>query len=275
VSLIAKLTCVFVLTGLASFGSTVSFSGPTTETGIPCSASDPQCVIGGLAYAIFGAQLTEPSGASNLWTLTIETNYPALILGNMIPPAQWGVDLLNYSIADFMIHWAGNDYAIVLAQHIKGSNPADGYVAGNLYQAPNVSPDFVPSGTNTTLFGTTGILPDSPRPNFPIWLAPGGTLLGTGTVTVANTGSGTPAQYTITDTFTAFPGFLSTGDFDISMASWACANGIIVGGGGSFVPEPGTMILIPSFALLSLLMRSLRARLGISKRWIATIGSKF
>ena len=259
-SLIAKLTCIPLLTALAALGSTISFIGPTTPTGTPCSVADPQCVIGGLPYAIFGAQLTQPTGSSNLWALTIETNYPTLISGNIIPPAQWGVDLLDYSIGDFMIHWNGNDYALVLAQHIKASNPVDNYAAGNLYQAPNVSPDFVPSGTNTTLFGTAGILPGSSRPNAPVWLAAGGTLIGNGTITVANNGSGTPAQYTITDTFTAFPGFLSTGDFSVSIASQSCANGMIVGGGGNFVggssvPEPSTIYLFPAALELVLLAR--------------------
>lgn len=262
-SLAGKVLIILAAAALSSFATTVSFDGPTTVTGAPCAASDPGCVLGGLPYVLYGVQLSQPTGSNTMWTLTLETNYPALITGNVIPPAQWGVDLLSYSIADFMIHSNGVDYAIVLGQHIKAGNPVDSYVAGNLYQAPNVSPDFVPSGTNTTLFGTTGILPDSSRPNFPIWLAPGGTQVGAGTITVVAGGNGTPAQYTIIDTFNAPAGFLDTGDFSITASSWACANGVIVGtgtfvgdtGGESGVPEPATMLLFPSALLLSVLLR--------------------
>jgi len=263
VSLAGTVLIILAAAGLSSYATTISFEGPTTPTGAPCAASDPACVIGGASFVLYGVQITQPSGANPFWTLTLETNYPALITGNVIPPAQWGVDLLSYSIADFMIHSNGVDYAIVLGQHIKAGVAVDSYVAGNLYQAPNVNPDFVPSGTNTTLFGTTGILPDSSRPNFPIWLAPGGTQVGAGTITVVQGGNGTPAQYTITDTFSAPAGFLDTGDFSISASSWACANGLIVGtgtfvggeSGQGGVPEPSTLLLFPTAFLLSVLLR--------------------
>ncbi len=254
--MIAKLVLASIATAAISSATMVSFTGPTTPTGVPCSVSDPQCVIGGQPYAIYGAQLTTPSAGNPLWTLTIETNYPAAITGNVIPPAQWGVDLQDYSIADVLISWQGHDYGIVLAQHIKAGNPVDSYVAGNLYLAPNVSPDFVPSGTNNTL-GVPGILPDSSRPNAPIWLAAGGTLLGTGTITVVNNGNGTPAQYTITDTFSAPADFLGADTFSIMLSSQACANGLIVATGS--IPEPSTLFLFPAgLLLLSVLARKSR-----------------
>ncbi len=250
----AKVFFAGVVTALVSSATTVSFTGPTTPSGVPCAVSSPQCVIGGDPYAIYGAQLTTPSAGNPFWTLTIETNYPTAITGNVIPPAQWGVDLLTYSIADVLITWAGQDYGIVLAQHIKGGNPVDSYGAGNLYLAPNVSPDFVPSGTNNTL-GVPGILPDSSRPNFPTWLAAGGTLLGTGTITVANNGNGTPAKYTITDVFSAPADFLQSGSFSIMLSSQACANGLIVG--QASIPEPSTFLLFPvGLGLLLLFART-------------------
>jgi len=259
-----KLLVVFAATAMLSFATpTYNFSGPTTPTGVPCMASDPTCVIGSASlYAIYGAQLTQNTATT--WTLSIETNYPATITGNVIPTAQWGVDLQFYSISDFLINWNGNDYGIVLSQHIKAGNTVDSYVGGDLYQAPNTSPDLIVSGTNNVVL-SPGVLPSSPRPNQPVWLAPGGTQLGTGTVTVANTGSGTPAAYTITDQFSAPANFLSTGSFTIDASSWVCANGVIVGTGtvggtGGQTPEPGTFLLsLPALLLLFLGRRALRA----------------
>lgn len=252
-SVSAKLIATAAITAIGALASTQSWVGPTTVSGTPCIIGSAGCVMGGDQYDIFGAQLTQPTVGDPLWTLTIETNYPAAITGNTIPPAEWGVDLLLYSISDFLISWNGNDYGIVLAQHIKGSNPVDSYVAGGLYQAPNILQDLVLSGTNNTHLAS-GVLPDSPRPNFPVWLAPGGTQLGTGTITVAQTGSGTPAQYTITARFTAPDTFLASGVFTIDASSWVCANGIITGSGNftspSEVREPRTMGLAAAGLIL-------------------------
>ena len=255
-----RVSSLLGATALLSFASpTFNFPGPTTPTGVPCNASDPTCVIGGESqFGIYGAQLTQDTATS--WTLNIETNYPAKIMGNLIPPAQWGVDLQFYSISDFLIHWNGLDYGIVLAQHIKAGSSVDGYVAGNLYQAPNTQFDLILSGTNNTLLAP-GVVPQSPRPNFPVWLAPGGALLGSGTVTVAQTGSGTPATYTITDQFNAPTNFLSTGSFTIDASSWVCFNGVIVGSASDGqVPEPGTYLLSLPVLLVFLLPLFRRVR---------------
>jgi hypothetical protein len=199
-------------------------------------------------------QLTQPSGGNPNWTLTIETNYPTTISGNVIPPAQWGVDGQFYSTSDFLISWQGIDYGIVLAQHIKAGNPVDTYLPGSLYQAPNIPFDLVLSGDPNDL-GAPGVLPSAPRRDSPVWLSPGGSLLGLGTVTVVSGGNGTPAQYTITDQFSAPADFLSTGSFQIEAASWVCFNGVIVGTGSfvnAAVPEPGTFAL--SLLALTLLL---------------------
>jgi hypothetical protein len=261
-----KLPALFAVTALLSFATTsINIPGPTTPAGVPCLATDPTCVKGDPAlYAIYGVQLTQNTATN--WTLNIETNYPAKITGNTIPNAQWGVDLQFYSISDFLIHWNGQDYGVVLSPHIKAGNTVDSYVGGNLYQAPNTQFDLVLSGTNNTIPLAPGVIPQSPRPDGPVWLAPGGTQLGTGTVTVAQGGNGTPAAYTITDQFTAPVNFLSAGDFQITASSWVCFNGVIVGGGtggtaggtGGQVPEPGTFLL--SLPVLLLFARRLRQK---------------
>ena len=252
-----RLTALLAVIEACVSAGTLSFPGPTTPLGVPCQASDPSCVVGGSPFAIFGIQLTQPSGGNPNWTLTIETNYPNTISGNMIPTVQWGADGQFYSISDVLINWQGVDYGIVLSQHIKAGNPADSYVAGNLYQAPNILFDLIFSG-NPNDFGAPGLLPSAPRRDDPIWLAPGGTLRGNGTVTVVAGGNGTPAQYTITDQFSAPAGFLSNGTFQIEGSSWVCFNGVIVGTGsfvGAAVPEPGTLILSAVGLLLLLRFR--------------------
>jgi hypothetical protein len=259
-SVSVKLPALFAFTAFLSFATTsLNFSGPTTPAGVPCLASDPTCVLGDpTLYAIYGVQLNQNTATN--WTLKMETNYPAKITGNTIPTAQWGIDLQFYSISDFLIHWNGQDYGIVLSPHIKAGNPVDSYVGGNLYQAPNTQFDLVLSGDPNILLAP-GVLPGSPRQTGPVWLAPGGAQLGTGTVTVAQGGNGTPAAYTITDQFTAPVNFLSSGAVDITASSWVCFNGVIVGeasGGGSGVPEPSTFLL--SLPVLLLFARRLRQK---------------
>jgi hypothetical protein len=173
--------------------------------------------------------------------------------GNVIPPAPYGAFGPLYSISDFLINWNNTDYGIVLAPHVaNGAALNDGYSAGNLYQAPNTTPDEVTAGS-------LGIAGTASRENIPVWLAPGGTLLGTGTVSVVSGGNGTPAEYTITDTFFAPANFLATGNFSITDSSYPCANGLLLGVGnflgttGSFVPEPSTFLL--SFPALLLFAR--------------------
>jgi hypothetical protein len=206
----------------------------------------------------------------------METNYPATIPtpGSMIPTAIWGQDQLAYSISDVLFNWNGHDYGIVLSPHVKaGASVNDGYLAGDFYQAPNTAPDFVPSGLINS-FNVTGILPSSPRPDFPIWLAPGGTLLGNGTVTIAAGGNGTPAQYTITDSFSAPGGLLASlfvqastvtvqaSTVTIDASSWPCANGVIVGNGTftttASTPEPASFGLLAGASLTLMVAYRLR-----------------
>jgi hypothetical protein len=267
-----KILTLFAVTGLMAFATTFNIVGPTTPSGIPCNVSDPGCV-NGTNFTVYGAQLTSPSAPNTNWTLTIEMNYPnnptPMTAGNVIPPELWQDGLL-YSIADFLITSNGKDYGIVLATHIKGGVAVDSYQAGNLYQAPNTQFDLVLSGQQPP--APPGVLPlGSAHPGEPVWLAPGGTLLGTGTISVALGGNGTPAQYTITDVFSAPADFLSTGNFTAIADSFVCANGLAVGtgtftggAGGGETPEPGTFGLL-SIPLVFFAGRSLIRKLQMQK----------
>lgn len=266
----AKFLLLFVATALLACASSISFVGPNNPiTGLLCNPTDPGCIFGDPAlYAIYGAQLTQPTGVGQPWVLTIETNFPpcnpgtpgctlqhTIAPGNVIPPAPYGAFGPIFSISDFLIHWNNTDYGIVLAQHVSNGTTVDNYVAGNLYQAPNTQPDEVLAGSLIA-----GLPPA--RANEPVWLAPGGNFLGAGTVSVALGGNGTPASYTITDQFFAPAGFLSTGNFSITDSSYVCANGILLstgtfaGGAGGGVPEPSTFLLTLPVLLLFLAFRS-------------------
>jgi hypothetical protein len=235
-----KLLLLLIVCAATVFGATINF--PPSGQPIIGSPFD---------YEVYGAQLTQPTTTNPAWILQIETNYPATIIGNDIPPVAYGSPTTFFSIGDFLIIWNGVDYGIVLAPHVKVAlPPVDGYTAGNLYQASG----FQNSGS---IMGTSG-LSASPNPSFPIWINPGGTQIGTGSVTVATTGDGlSAAKYTITVPFTAPANFLSTGTFQISFSSYSCGNGVLTGGGGfSEVPEPATLFLIgPALLLLGVRRR--------------------
>jgi hypothetical protein len=270
----AKLLLLLAITVVGAGATTVSFSSTPTSCS-PFDATNSNCVLGDLgSFAIYGVQLTQPTNSSQPWTLTIETNYPPcnpglgtpgcnlqdkiVTPGNLIPPAPFGAAGPLFSISDFLIHWNNTDYGVVLAQHINNGSTVDSYVAGNLYQAPNASPDLVTAGSLMIPLSLAS------RQNADVWLAPGGTLLGAGSVSVVSGGNGTPAEYTITDQFLAPAGFLSTGNFSIDATSYPCANGEVVGtgtftgGASGGVPEPGTFWL--SLPILALFGRELVRR---------------
>lgn len=254
-SLRMKFAVLFAVTTTVMFGSTVNFVGPSQpKPGSTIVIGDP------LAYEVFGAQLTQPTGSNPNWVLQIETNYGANISGNTIPPYLYGDGTGPYSIGDFLIAWNGVDYGVVLSPHVAGG-AVDSYTAGNLYQAPG----FVTSGD---IMNTAGSF--SPNPGFNIWISPGGTQVGTGSVTVAKTGTGidpgvggviqpgdgipSEAMYTITAMFSAPAGFLGTGSFSIDFSSYVCGNGVLTSGGNfpppNGTPEPGTWLLVTPALLL-------------------------
>ena len=255
-----KLLFLLIVSAATVWGTSFSFTGPSYAK--PPSPALPagQLIIGDpLEYQVFGAQLTQTDSLD--WVLQIETNYPVTtITGNNIPPVVYGSPTTPFSIGDFLIMWNSVDYGIVLAPHVKLVS-VDGYTAGNLYQTSG----FQDSGS---IMGRTTDTPPctvtcSPNPDFPIWIDPSATQIGTGSVSIAKTGNGmSAAEYTITVPFSAPAGFLSTGNVGISFASYVCGNGVLTGqeaasgGGGGGIPEPATFLLIgPGLLLLGILRR--------------------
>ncbi len=257
-----KLLFLFTLTTVGAFASTISFVGPVypkdqgpgKAEGTICNISDPKCILGEPAiFEVFGAQLTSPMGAMTQFTLTIQTNYGPptshLIPGSpdVVPSYVYTTGLSPFFIGDFLIMSGGVDYAVVL-------HPHDGYAAGSIYKA---------SGYITASVATMGQFMQNPNHN--VLLAAGGTLVGSGTLTGAETGNGvSAAQYTLTDTFSAPAGFLST-PFNIDFSSYLCGNGVLEGSSGGFnggvgggTPEPATFLLIGPILGLAALRRLIR-----------------
>ncbi|MBZ5584636.1 MAG: hypothetical protein LAQ30_20970, partial [Acidobacteriia bacterium] len=194
-----------------AFASNITFQGPFG----PTDAS----VIGPHEYFdIQDATLTQPSMQGGDWTLTIHTNYGVALPGG--PPGNIVPDFRHFAAADFLISWNGGFYGIVLHGH-------DGYAEGDLYQA---------SGFQTAQQAIKS--PTFPDVSPDVWLAPGGTLLGTGTLSAGLYGDGiSQAAFSITDHFQAPAGFLAGGAFTVQTASADCGNGVL-SGGGSFPPVP-------------------------------------
>src|SRR5260370_36001014 len=81
------------------------------------------------------------------------------------------------------------------------------------------------------LIAPTGpVLPYSAhRSDIPVWLGPGGTILGAGTLSGSKPGNGvSTALFTLTDSVNAPAGFLRHGHFSIDFSSFVCANGILI-----------------------------------------------
>jgi hypothetical protein len=185
-------------------------------------------------FEIFQVELTLPTIGDPDYILSVETNYPAPIQPGtpaVIPPVLFMGGY--YSMSDFLITWNGGYYGVVLGAH-------DDYVAGDLYQAAGFQ----------TSYQVLGLLNSSLRDD-PVLLDSGGSPAGYGSVGVSVTGDGvTTGMYTIVDKFTAPPGFLMNGEFDIIMSSFVCANGLIIGSDDA-VPEPGTLFeCIPALLLI-------------------------
>jgi len=221
-----------------------------------------------LKYGIQDVTLSGPSNGIGLWTLTIDTNYGTNING--ISGAMPGFcDLTGASfptcpgsiplfLSDVIIQQGGNTYGIVLSSHSTyESSYSDGYVAGNLYQAPGV--------LDALHFG-----------NGPVILAPGVPTddklnTGQGSESAAydtNPGCPTPgtpnagktcAEYTVTDTFSVTSSFLNPNQaFTIIASAADCDNEFLM----ATTPEPGFTWLVPPMLLGGYFWRRWRTRVS-------------
>jgi hypothetical protein len=175
-------------------------------------------------YQLFEVDLSLPTTSDPNYSFRMVTNYGAPIPGSpdVVPLALFNGTY--YPMSDLLFSWNGGDYGLVLSPH-------DGYTPGDLYQASG----FQTSGEVLPFF--------SPRPSEPVLIDPGGSLIGSGILNGALTGNEATGLYTLTETFTAPPGFLLNGDFDLIASSFICANGLITGSGndGPVVPEASTL----------------------------------
>jgi hypothetical protein len=257
---LTKSLVLLAATALTSFATSITFT--TTQTTIPGGAAD---------IKVFDATLAGPTAPGGLWTLTIDLNYDGTVSGNTFEPfiGPGGGTTADYTIGDFLIEQTVNnvttDYGIPLSNHLGGADGSN-YTPGNLYQLGGTLSfqSFVTGGqkgfeTSAQILAgpPVGLVDLGLSPGtagFPVWLAPGGTLDGTGTLTIkSNGGNGTTGpEYTVTDTFSAPTGFLPANDpFTVWVTSALCANGTVTGVGPvSGVPEPGTLVMMISGLVL-------------------------
>jgi hypothetical protein len=275
---------------------------PISAGGGNCSPPSPTCALVGDAsdYQIFSMTLTEltNTASGSTWNLDVQTNYPG---GTFPPGSNPGTelqdiqydgfagnsfqtfpgyfnigDLLIYSSTDGTFATASSLGGVVLSDHI-GSGGTVTTTPGSLILNTNdlETSCFALTG-NTTCSPISGM----PRPNDPVWLLNGNQTSGftTGTeseIAFSNasvpgtlpTGctSGTQAEFTVCDNFSAPANFLSsaylgggTPLFDIT--SFVCDNGVLNGSSGVLgsggVPEPrGLFLLIPGLLLAAYFVR--------------------
>ena len=220
--LFLKVVFVLVASAALAFADSVTFHGPFPPNDGSVNGSH-------LDFDIQDAILAQPAAPGGDWTLTIHTNYGVGLTGqgeNAVP------DWRSYAVGDFLISWNGGFYRVVLHGH-------NGYSAGNLYQA----------GGYQTAREATGT-PTYPDTTPPVWLDPGGVLLGGGTISSAMYGDGAiKAESVIVDVFHAPAGFLASGPFTVGFASATCGNGVL-SGGGQFVPEADMLwLLVPGLLI--------------------------
>ena len=233
---------LFAAFTVSSFATTITFQGPFGPGHDSAVIGDP------LVFDIQDASISQPTGPGSPWTLIVDTNYGTNLNGltGSLPGFADGSGSLAYNISDFLIKQGNMAYGIVLHDH-------DGYTAGNLY--------------GLTVVSGTGFV-NAPHFNtqYPVFLAPGGSLIATGSVSaIANPGGDGVhlAEYKITVNFNAPSTFLDSAPFTIYMSSADCANSFMTGDGqfGSPVPEPRTWMLVaPALLLLGLFARRLRPR---------------
>lgn len=225
-----RLPLLLAFLASTAFANSITWFGPTISI-----IGDP------LEFKLFSATLTVPGGGDTGYSISLDTNYgdplQVTVPGSpdVLPKFPLGGEL--FGMSDFLIDWNGSKYGVVFSPH-------DGYVVG-LYQLCFAC-DFETSGQVMGI----GL---SPRPNYAVYISPGGTstLIGSSnSLTAATTGDGvSDGRYTIVQSFSAPAGFLLNGSYSIQMSSYVCANGYLNGtGDGSSapgqVPEPATILLV-------------------------------
>jgi hypothetical protein len=242
--------------------------GPSNFQGTNCTLFQAGCIAAGdpQPYDIFSATIT--NNGNNNWTVSVQTNAPvggapptfsSLAFGDAL--FQSGVDSNGTPI-----YWG-----LSLGSYTNGLS-----TQGDLYEEK-----FLPARGSTQLVASD--YPDvyltagqagypAGRTNEPVWINNqnmndvgastgfgvscwnGSAFVALPTPTCLNGGNmgGTGFYlYTITDSFNAPSSFLSGNNFSFEVASYVCANGLIIGSGSSGVPEPRWLFLIvPAFLLL-------------------------
>lgn len=201
-------------------------------------------------YEVFYATVQFPSSTDARFSMDFNTNYPMPIQSNILPAYQYQPDGPSFGMSDFLFMWQGGFYGLVLYSH-------DGYTAGDLYQASGFQ-------TARDVMG-----PSAGRPNEYVYLAPGGTLIGTGALTITKTGSNgvQTGMYNIDDRFSAPPGWLD-GAFTGEVSSFVCGNGILTGSGVGVNPAAlaNTNGAVPEVSGIAQLLSGALV-LGIAAAW--------
>ena len=199
-----------------------------------------------LFFAIQNLSLQGPdSGTGGPFSLVINTNYAVPLPGSpdVVPSFVFNT-FATLQLGDLLIEQGGNFFGVVMSPH-------DGYVAGDVYQSDGFA--------LSTFF----------NPGIPVSLNPGGTQVGSGTVSAApnlgcvgfDNGKTNCAEFRITETFTLNPGVVLinlNNPFLVMMSSATCANGILMLEENGGVPEPASVWLI-ALGVAGILIRRLYA----------------
>jgi hypothetical protein len=267
--LITRLLVLCSLTSFVAFGAamytftgeqapSVNNQGPSNFQGVNCDPTNATCVPGTPSFIISSATLVQSAMDPNSWTLTVVTNDPtggsdgfsALAFGDAL--FQYGTDSQLQPI-----YWG----LALGSQTVTGSETPGGLYEENLFNG-KVQSDYPDVYLTAGQAGYSG-----GRTNEPVWINTANMSLAStssslsvtcydGTSFVAVPASACNSQYngydlyTITDTFEAPSGFLSSGVFSFEVASYVCANGLIIAN-ETPVPEPRwAFLLVPALLLL-------------------------
>lgn len=241
-----------------------SNQGPSDFLGANCTpgSNGPNggaCVLGSPVFNITSATLTQNTATN--WTLTVVTNAPSPGSGSLegFSPLAFGDALIQYGVDS-----KGNpvDYGIALGSQTSSSAPDSTEVAGGLYMVDQFSGqnnyNYPAAYLTASQAGYTGgrasepvwinannmslVSADQGASNAPIFSVTcwNGTTYVSAPAPLCNSQFSGYNLYTISDTFNAPAGFLSSGPFSFEVASYVCANGLII----ASTPEPRALFLI-------------------------------